>query len=429
MMKNQNQKYLENKKGPFELYVKERVPEGMQGPIKIMYVFGTRPEAVKLGPLIRLTDKSEYFRPIVAVTGQHKELVEGVLKFFEITPDINLRVMEKNQTLNGLMAKILQNLPPMIDQYAPQLVIVQGDTTSALAAAVCAYHSKITVGHVEAGLRTYDKYNPFPEEKNRHMIATLADLHFTPTAAACDNLLCEGVRKENVFITGNTVIDALLQIASRFAGSGASSLQNRNLLTRKKKRILLTTHRRESFGAPLKNIFKAMLKLTERNPDYTVLYPVHPNPQVKNEAMKMLHGKSQIMLLEPLDYEDFVKLMVHADIILTDSGGIQEEAPSLNKPVLVLRKNTERPEGLEAGTAVLVDTDPDIIVQKTEHLLSDFNSYLSMANAPNPYGDGRSSLRILSALAHFCDIEAPEFLPLNKIEYRIDTYRKSSEAK
>jgi UDP-N-acetylglucosamine 2-epimerase (non-hydrolysing) len=379
--------------------------------LKVCIAFGTRPEAIKLAPVILRFDRHPDVEQRVLVSGQHRQLLDQVLELFGIQPARDLKVMQADQSLGALTARVLHEVEQDLAAYRPDWLIVQGDTTTALASALAAYYQRIPVAHVEAGLRTSDRLNPFPEEINRRFIGQIADLHFAPTERAQQNLLREGVNAATIHVTGNTGIDALLEIASRsrvapLPACGTGTLGHllqglgRHLpFDAGRQRLLLVTgHRRESFGEELLNVCEALRTLVTRNPDVHVLYAVHPNPNVCTPVRRELEGLPRIHLTHALDYASFVYLMQCSFLILTDSGGIQEEAPSLGKPVLVLRSCTERLEAIEAGTAKLVGTDPDRIVGETERLLRDPALYTRMAQARNPYGDGRAAERIVHQL-------------------------------
>jgi UDP-N-acetylglucosamine 2-epimerase (non-hydrolysing) len=364
-----------------------------------MFVFGTRPEAIKMAPVIKEVEKyPDMLEPVVVVTGQHRQMLDQVMRIFELEPDYDLGIMEENQTITGIVTKSLTGLEEIILREKPDMILVQGDTSTAFAAALAAFYYRIPLGHVEAGLRTFDKWRPYPEEMNRKLISDLADLHFPPTRLSAENLLSENVPKEKIYLTGNTVIDALLSVAKR-----SFSLEKAGIkLNKAKKTILLTTHRRESFGQPLRNICTAVKRLAEkyrREVDFVI--PVHRNPMVRNVVNEILENVDNVELIEPLDYEAFVHLMKASYIILTDSGGVQEEAPSLGKPVLVMREKTERPDAVEAGTVKLVGMDENVIFDEADRLLSDRSAYDAMSKAVNPYGDGLASERIVGALLHY----------------------------
>lgn len=372
----------------------------MKSRVKILTLVGTRPEAIKMAPVIgALLDRPEVEQKVV-LSGQHRELLRGALASFDVRPQIDLELMENNQTLSRLTGRALTALDALYRAEKPDWVLVQGDTTTAMVASLAAFYLHIRVAHVEAGLRTDDLDNPFPEEMNRRFIDLLSSLYFAPTQRAKDNLEREHVPAANIHVTGNTGIDALLQIAERNGESGPWVAASR----RKGWRLLLVTaHRRESFGKPLADICRALRMLVERNRDVCVLYPVHPNPNVREPVCKLLGGHERIRLEEALDYVPFVGTMKACEFILTDSGGIQEEAPSLGKPVLVLRETTERVEAIEAGAAQLVGTEPDAIVAAAERLLDDPEAYQRMVIADNPYGDGHASERIARILAEESD--------------------------
>jgi len=364
--------------------------------IKVLTVLGTRPEAIKLAPVIKELERhSDKFISRVCITAQHREMLDPFLQLFEIKPDWDLNIMKPNQSLFDVTISALTKLKPILKTESPDIVLVQGDTTTAFVAALAAFYLKIEIGHVEAGLRTTDKYNPFPEEINRRLISHLTDFHFAPTQRAKANLLAEGIDEDSVFVTGNTVIDALFMILERTKGQNfLADLP----LQPDKKLILVTAHRRESFGDGLINICQALIEIIRRVPNVEVVYPVHLNPNVRSTVEKYLTGIDRIHLIEPLDYVSFVHLMDQAYLILTDSGGIQEEAPSLGKPVLVLRKVSERPEAIEAGAAKVVGTDAKSIVEETLLLLEDEREYSKMANASNPFGDGHAAERIVKII-------------------------------
>ncbi len=361
---------------------------------RIALIFGTRPEAIKIAPVALRLRASGDFEPILIATAQHRELMDQVLDVFGLEPDYDLDIMRHDQSPFDVTALVLARLRPVLEREHPDWVVVQGDTTTAFASALTAFYLKLPVAHIEAGLRTYDKYQPFPEELNRHMISVLADLNFAPTERARQNLLNEGVPPELVQVTGNTVIDALLMIAdmpSPPLPGFVRGLGQRRL-------VLVTAHRRENWGDPMRRICTALRRLVDRHPDIEVAFSVHLNPRVRSIVEEVLGGVGSIHLLEPLDYVAFVHMMKRSYLILTDSGGIQEEAPSLGKPVLVLRNVTERPEGVEAGVLKVVGTDADAIVSEASLLLEDESAYRAMAQRRNPYGDGRASERIVEAL-------------------------------
>ncbi|MEW6624187.1 MAG: UDP-N-acetylglucosamine 2-epimerase (non-hydrolyzing) [Bacillota bacterium] len=365
--------------------------------IKVLSVFGTRPEAIKMAPLVKLLSEERQIESKVVVTAQHREMLDQVLSLFEITPDYDLDIMQAGQTLTGITTRALAGLEDIISKEKPQILLVHGDTTTTLAASLAAYYQQVAVGHVEAGLRTKNKYSPYPEEMNRRLTGALADLHFAPTAHARENLIKENVNPQKIHVTGNTVIDALLATAKK-------QYPIEQLLPSvdwNKSIILLTAHRRENWGEPLNNIFQAVKEIVLQCPNTELVFPVHKNPVVATPAHEILGGYDCIHLIEPLEYLPLVTLMNRCTLVLTDSGGLQEEAPSLGKPVLVLREITERPEAVEAGTVKLVGTDKRKIIEETTALLLDQQLYQSMARAVNPYGDGKASIRIVKAIKDF----------------------------
>jgi len=364
--------------------------------LKVMAVFGTRPEAIKMAPVILELQKfPAQIETIVTVTAQHREMLDQVLNLFEIKPQFDLNIMSAGQTLFDITSRALLGLNEILAQVKPNLVLVHGDTTTTFAGALAAYYHQITVGHVEAGLRTKNKYSPFPEEMNRKLTGALTDLHFAPTATAKNNLLAEGVDAEKIFVTGNTVIDALYKIVDKnYKFSGELEKIN----STDKKIILVTTHRRENLGEPMRQVYTALKKIVEEFPDVEIIFPVHKNPKVREVVNSVLGNLAQVSLIEPLDYQPFANLMNRATLILTDSGGIQEEAPSLGKPVLVLRDTTERPEAVDAGTVKLIGTEMEKVYGAAKLLLTDAAEYKKMATAQNPYGDGAAAKRIVKAV-------------------------------
>jgi UDP-N-acetylglucosamine 2-epimerase (non-hydrolysing) len=362
--------------------------------LTVLTIFGTRPEAIKLAPVVlELKKYPAEIRSIVCITAQHRDMLDQVLRMFEIEPDLDLNLMTENQTLPDLTSAALLGVTGVLEEVQPDVVLVQGDTTSAMAAGLAAFYRKIPVGHVEAGLRTGDRYQPFPEEINRRLLTSIATYHFAPTGVARDALLREGVPDDAVLMTGNTVVDALQAIARREA-----ALNGLAALGAERRLILMTAHRRENFGTPLEDICRAVLRLTERNQDVEIAYPVHRNPNVRSTVERMLGGHERIHLLPPLEYDQFIHLLNRSALVLTDSGGLQEEGPVLGKPVLVMRETTERPEGVAAGSNRLVGTDTDTIVSAAERLLHDPAEYESMARASNPFGDGHAAERIVEFL-------------------------------
>jgi UDP-N-acetylglucosamine 2-epimerase (non-hydrolysing) len=370
---------------------------------RVLAIFGTRPEAVKMAPVIMALKKSPGIETRVCITAQHREMLDQVLNLFEIHPDVDLNLMQPNQNLAELTAGIITHLDPVLKGEKPDWVLVQGDTTTVMAAALLCYYNHILVGHVEAGLRTHDKWQPFPEEINRRVAGVCADLHFTPTAHSRQNLLDEGVPDHDIVLTGNTVIDALNEISRRPAPPEIRQLLDRlGICPGGKELVLVTAHRRENFGQPLENICQALRSLAEAYPRrLQLVYPVHLNPNVQETVYSRLGEIPNITLLKPLDYLPLVHLMMNATLVLTDSGGIQEEATSLGKPALVLRNVTERQEGVEAGVLKLVGTDPDMIVSEARRLLEDPAAYQAMAHAKNPFGDGHASERIVQAILNY----------------------------
>jgi UDP-N-acetylglucosamine 2-epimerase (non-hydrolysing) len=364
--------------------------------IRVLSVFGTRPEAIKMAPVVhRLQARPDRFESLVCVSAQHRDMLDQVLDVFQLTADHDLAIMTPGQSPAGVAARVLDRLPPLLREVRPDVLLVQGDTMTTFASSFAAYLERIPSCHVEAGLRTGNRYHPFPEEMNRVLTTRLADHHFAPTTTARDRLLAEGVPPDTVFLTGNTVIDALLATVRpdyQFKTPALAALDPGSRI------VLVTTHRRESFGAPLRATCAAIADLVARFSDLEVVLPVHPNPQVKGTVESMLCDTPRVRLIPPVDYLEFVHLMARSHLILTDSGGVQEEAPSLGKPVLVRRDTTERPEGVEAGTAVVVGTDRERIVATAGNLLSSPEAYHRMATAVSPYGDGRASERIVEAL-------------------------------
>lgn len=376
--------------------------------IKVFIIFGTRPEAIKLAPVIKEMEKySSKFRVTICVTGQHKEMLNQVLEIFDLVPDINLNIMKKNQSLSDITIEVLRRLEEFFKQKEPDLIVVQGDTTTTFAASLAAYYARIKIAHIEAGLRSGDKYNPFPEEINRKLTDCLADFYFAPTEKAKENLINEGIEQKKIFVTGNTVIDALLTISKKIEKTKKARqieemfFSNYGVNLNGRRILLVTGHRRESFGPDFESICYGLKKVAEVHEDVSIVYPVHLNPNVREPVYRILGHVPNIHLLEPLDYEHFVWLMTKSFAVLTDSGGVQEEAPALGKPVLVMRKTTERPEGIEAGTACLVGVNRNNIYQKARLLLDNSEYYQKMAKAVNPYGDGRASQRIVKILDEY----------------------------
>ena len=365
--------------------------------LRIMTVFGTRPEAIKMCPLVlEMRQYTDFIEPVVAVTAQHREMLDQVLRLFAVEPDYDLNIMTSGQTLYDITVKALLGLKEVIAKAQPDLILVHGDTTTTFAGSLAAYYAQIQLGHVEAGLRTGNKFSPYPEEMNRKLTGSLADFHFAPTAVSRENLLRENVPAGSIFVTGNTVIDALnTTVQKDFVFD--DPVINKALATGKRL-ILMTTHRRENLGEPMRQVYRALKTTLEQHPDAAAIFPVHKNPKVREVVQAELAGTDRVYLTEPMDYEPFANLMNHADIVLTDSGGIQEEAPALGKPVLVLRDTTERPEAVVAGTVRLTGTGYDVVKEEACRLLDDASYYRSMAEAVNPYGDGRACERIVRAV-------------------------------
>ncbi|MGM9583416.1 MAG: non-hydrolyzing UDP-N-acetylglucosamine 2-epimerase [Phascolarctobacterium sp.] len=367
--------------------------------LKLMTVFGTRPEAIKMCPLVlEMRKYPEFIQPIVAVTAQHREMLDQVLDLFGITPDYDLNIMTNGQTLYDVTTRALMGLKPVMEEAQPDMVLVHGDTTTTFAGALAAFYAQIPVGHVEAGLRTGNKYSPYPEEMNRKLTGAIADMHFAPTGTSKANLLKENVNPANILVTGNTVIDAL-QTTVHSDYHFADEDFNKVFATGHRM-ILMTTHRRENLGEPMRHVYRALKSVLETHEDVEAIFPVHKNPKVREIVNQELGHLSRVHLIEPMDYEPFANLMAKVDIVLTDSGGIQEEAPALGKPVLVLRDTTERPEAVEAGTVKLVGTAYEDVLRETNRLLDDDKHYRSMAEAANPYGDGKACERIIKAILH-----------------------------
>ena len=371
--------------------------------MKVLTVFGTRPEAIKMAPLVHKLAADDRFEAKVCVTAQHREMLDQVLELFEITPDYDLNLMKPGQDLTGITCGILQGLKPVLEEFKPDYVLVHGDTATTLSTTLAAYYQQIKVGHVEAGLRTGNIYSPWPEEGNRKLTGTIADLHFAPTQTSKQNLLTEDIDPEKIIVTGNTVIDALLDVIEKLE----TNIELKSLLQKKfdfldehKRLVLITGHRRESFGGGFERICEAIAQMAIAFPDVEFVYPMHLNPNVREPVNRLLAGLNNVFLIEPLDYLPFVYLMNKSYVLLTDSGGIQEEAPSLGKPVLVMRNTTERPEALDAGTVKLVGTDVEIIVTELTSLLSNEDAYKKMSFAHNPYGDGKACSRICDVLAN-----------------------------
>lgn len=366
-------------------------------PIKVLSVFGTRPEGIKMCPLVKALERDERFESIVCNTAQHRDMLDTVLEIFDVKPDYDLDIMAHGQTIIDISTKVLRGIDEVIKKCNPDIVLVHGDTSTTLNSALAAFYNKVPVGHVEAGLRTYDMYSPFPEEANRKLTGSIAVMHFSPTETNRANLLKEGVKPENIFVTGNTVIDALLSVIDEnliFEQEILNDIDYKN-----KDVILLTTHRRENWGEPMENIFKAMVKLIEDNEKVQVIFPMHKNPSIRELAHSYFDKyNGRVHLIEPLEYVEFANLMSRVKLIMTDSGGIQEEAPTLGKPVMVLRTETERPEAVEAGTIKLAGIETENIYNEAKKLLTDKEAYEKMAHATNPYGDGNACAKILDEI-------------------------------
>jgi len=371
---------------------------------KILLVFGTRPEAIKMAPLVKAFQKDKYFETRVCVTAQHREMLDQVLDMFDIVPEYDLNLMKPGQDLYDITANVLLGMKDVLADFQPDVVLVHGDTTTTSATALSAFYQKIKVGHVEAGLRTHDIYSPWPEEANRQITGVLSNYHFAPTTTSRDNLLRENKLKENILVTGNTVIDALFLALEKIENDEVlkkqivTKINQEYKLDKSKKIILVTGHRRENFGQGFINICESLKTLALNNPDIDIVYPVHLNPNVQKPVKEILSDVSNVYLINPLQYESFLYLMNRSYFIITDSGGVQEEAPSLGKPVLVMRDTTERPEALEAGTVKLVGTDPQKIIKEAQKLLDDTMEYERMSKAHNPYGDGNACERIIDFL-------------------------------
>ena len=367
----------------------------MDRKIRVLTIFGTRPEAIKMAPLVKELESRENIESVVCVTAQHRQMLDQVLQAFSIKPDYDLNIMHQGQTLADITTRALVGLQDVIQQVKPDIVLVHGDTTTTFAGALAAFYNQVTIGHVEAGLRTYNKYSPYPEEINRQMVGTMCDLHFAPTEKSANNLLSEGKKKESIFITGNTAIDAMSHTVREDYRHEVLDWVGDDRM------ILLTAHRRENLGEPMYHIFRAVRRIVEEFQDVKVVYPIHMNPLVRKIAGETLGNIERVRLIEPLEVVDFHNFINRSYLILTDSGGIQEEAPTLGKPVLVLRDTTERPEGIEAGTLKMAGTDEETIYAMKKELLTDNELYRSMSVAKNPYGDGRASKRIADAIEEY----------------------------
>ena len=377
--------------------------------IKIAIIFGTRPETIKMFPVISEIKKYPHLIDYrVIVSGQHREMLDQMLEIFQINSDYDLDIMEQGQSLSNITNNSLLGIEKILKKEKPSMVLVQGDTTTTFTGALAAFYQKIKIGHIEAGLRTNNKYYPFPEEVNRHLTSVLTDLHFTPTRQSCNNLLSEGVKREDIFISGNTVIDSLLLMIKENHIFREPLLKDKKIF--EKKIILVTMHRRENWGEPLKEVCQAINKIIDKHSNISVIFPLHKNPEIRKNVKEILENKKDILLLDALDYDDMVNLMSRSYLILTDSGGIQEESPSLGKPVLVLRDETERPEAVEAGVAKLVGTDKERVYNEVETLLNSRDKYMEMSKSINPYGDGKASERIIKKILYYFNLieKAPD---------------------
>lgn len=375
--------------------------------IKIMTIFGTRPEAIKMAPLVKAIESDERFESIVVVTAQHREMLDQVLEIFQVFPDYDLNIMTNDQTLSSITNKVISDLDGVISEAKPDIILVHGDTTTTFAASISAYYHQIKIGHVEAGLRTWNKYSPFPEEMNRQLTDVLSDFYFAPTQQSKNNLLSENHDEDKIYITGNTAIDAMkYTIRDDYDNELLNELEGKRL-------VLVTMHRRENLGVPMENVFHAINRLVQEFDDIAIIFPMHKNPKVRDTALRILGDSDRVKLIEPLDVIDFHNVSNRSYLILSDSGGVQEEAPSLGVPVLVLRDTTERPEGVEAGTLRLVGTDEENVYLSAKELLTDFGKYSKMSNTSNPYGDGEACRRILESIAFdfsLTDDKPDEFL-------------------
>ncbi|MGB2783123.1 MAG: UDP-N-acetylglucosamine 2-epimerase (non-hydrolyzing) [Atribacterota bacterium] len=377
--------------------------------IKIAIIFGTRPETIKMFPIISEIKKYPHLIDYrIIVSGQHREMLDQMLKIFQINSDYDLDIMEQGQSLSNITNNSLLGIEKILIKEKSSMVLVQGDTTTTFTGALAAFYQKIKIGHIEAGLRTNNKYYPFPEEINRHLTSVLTDLHFAPTRQSCNNLLSEGVKSEDIFISGNTVIDSLLLMIKENHIFREPLLKDKKIF--EKKIILVTMHRRENWGEPLKEVCQAINKIIDKHIDISVIFPLHKNPEIRRNVKEILENKKDILLLDALDYDDMVNLMSRSYLILTDSGGIQEESPSLGKPVLVLRDETERPEAVEVGVVKLVGTDKERVYNEVETLLNSRDKYMEMSKSINPYGDGKASERIVKKILYYFNLieKAPD---------------------
>ncbi len=367
--------------------------------LKVLTVFGTRPEAIKMAPLIKKMEEYEQIESIVCITAQHREMLDTVIDLFKINPNYDLNIMKHRQSITDITVKVLRGMEDILTREKPDIVLVHGDTSTTFVGALAAFYQKIKVGHVEAGLRSGNIYSPYPEEMNRILTTNLASIHFAPTRGNYNNLIKEGIEPEKIFITGNTVIDALLSVVKNdytFENNILNKMDYKN-----KKVIIMTCHRRENRGRPMENVFMAVREIVEENDNVEIIFPVHLNPDIHKPAKRIMGERGNIHLIEPLEYEEFANLLNKAYLVLTDSGGIQEEAPALGKPVLVMREETERPEAVEAGTVKVIGTEKENIKRETGVLLNDLNEYNAMANSINPYGDGTASEKIVNFLLSY----------------------------
>ncbi|WHS35093.1 non-hydrolyzing UDP-N-acetylglucosamine 2-epimerase [Auritidibacter ignavus] len=380
--------------------------------MKIMPVYGTRPEAIKMAPIVKALQEAEQFDCVVTVTGQHREMLDQVNELFGITPDHDLNIIQPRQTLNMVMAKTINGLDAVMDEEKPDAVVVQGDTSTSTAGAIAAFNRGVPVVHAEAGLRSFNIFSPFPEEANRKITSQISSLHLAPTSVSRDNLLREAVNAHDIYVTGNTVIDALLEVVDQRVPFSEPALQELiEQVDQGRKVVLVTTHRRENQGDAMRGVGRALARLSDSHPDATIVLPAHKNPVVREAILPFLEGKNNVIVTEPLAYGEFTHLMNLSTVVLTDSGGVQEEAPGLGKPVLVMRENTERPEAVTAGTVRLIGTAEERVVEEVSELLTNEEAYAKMANAVNPYGDGRAAPRSVSAIAELLGVGSrlPQF--------------------
>ncbi|MFD3799889.1 non-hydrolyzing UDP-N-acetylglucosamine 2-epimerase [Kocuria palustris] len=380
-------------------------------PLTVMPIYGTRPEAIKMAPIVKALQDSDEFQCVVTVTGQHREMLDQVNEIFDITPDHDLNIIRPRQTLNGVLTRTVEGLDAIFEHNAPDAVVVQGDTTTSTAGAIAAFYRGIPVIHAEAGLRSFDLFSPFPEEANRKMTSQITSLHLAPTDISRRNLMAESINGDDIVVTGNTVIDALHHTVARELPFTDPALED--LAASGRRVLLVTTHRRENQGDAMRGVGRALARIAADEPELTIVLPIHRNPVVREAVLPALEGLDNVLVTEPLAYGEFTRMLAVADVVLTDSGGVQEEAPSLGKPVLVMRENTERPEAVTAGTVKLIGTDEERIVEEVTTLLHNQAIYTSMANAVNPYGDGRAAERTVAAIAHMFGLgeRLPDFTP------------------